>query len=227
MLRRVFLFITYKVGGKGDFVHFQMDYLHSSLATHTFYIFTETRRRRYMSIWKKPGVPWFTNGMNLNIIDSTVDKIVEQPTWNDWDSYYVARGTFKYGTCTKNDDERYKSFTMNKYLSNTHYPNVESLVSELNSICLVILQEIGSTLNIAIPEVGPFTCKNKVVSFVQYDHFDVKLTPFLTKLLHMSLTREGVLTTQTGTQAVELGIYERSHVCTLWLCSFALCKQHV
>ena len=150
---------------------------------------------------KKPGVPWFTPGFNMKMIDFKEDIKLNMPyaTVGDWQ--YVARATYKYKLCDKFIDTRYRLFTLTKQLNNTHFPDVASLVNHLNDTCRDILNDNASTLNIAVPgddddDKGPFTCKKNVVSFTQYKHFDVKCSPFLAKMLHLTLTSEGVLNTQ-------------------------------
>lgn len=218
MLRLVFQYYSWKYLAGTDINKFQLYYFGSELPPESFYMITETKRWRDMvTRGKKPGIPWFTPAFNMTLLDKKEDLKMNIPYATDGDWQWVVKGTYRYSLCDRIIDTRYKAFTLKKQLNNTHYPDVSSLVSHLNNICIDIFNEIASTLNIATPNddddgKGPFTCKNNIVSFTQYDHFDIKCSPFLAKLLHLTLSSEGVLITQQGAQAVELGIYKRSHL---------------
>ena len=209
MLRLMFERFSRKYLEGTIYNNLQLLYTAPELASDTFYLITETKTLRNESRWKAPAVPWFSPAFNMTLINRKRHANMPHGAGAfNW----VVTDTYKFALCDRILDPRYKSFTLKRQLNNTHYPNLTSLVSHLNNVCLDIFNEIASTLNIATPEEGPFTCKNNIVTFTQYKHFDVKCSPFLAKMLHLTLSAEGNLITQQGTQAVELSKYKRSHL---------------
>jgi hypothetical protein len=111
----------------------------------------------------------------------------------------------------KAEDENlpWKTFVGSKRLKNNYYPDISSLVKELNEAVAVCNVDIANQrMSSTVPHAF-FDVHQDVVKFSGKEGFTVLLSTNLLKMMH--LPSSWLINSVTGTQAVVMKSYRRSH----------------
>jgi hypothetical protein len=107
------------------------------------------------------------------------------------------------------ENRQWPTFEAGQRLQHNYYPDIDSLVKELNQVLTHLKVDIAKQRNSSTAEFAFFDVKNNVVTFHEKESFTVLLSTGLLKMMHLPsswLTKSVV-----GSQAVTMKTYKRSH----------------
>ena len=208
MLKKAFVYISEQIRPISDIWSIEL----ANATDSTFDIIIQTHYKKKMKVKTKiPATVNFSPGFGIRRRGDEV-LLKKKDEGFGKDVWYENHTPFAYSTCAATRDDKYKAYKCSRNLFNNHYPDADSLVEELNNTCLLLMNQAAATLNTAVPNASPFSCNNGVVSFTRNDQYKIHVSEFLAKMLKLQRSPvDGNLFTCTGSEAVEMKIYKRSH----------------
>jgi hypothetical protein len=109
----------------------------------------------------------------------------------------------------EDEDRQWPNYEATKRLQHNYYPEINSLIKELNEVLGILIIDIAKQRNSSTAAFIFFNVNNDIVNFNGKDGFTVLLSTGLLKMMH--LPSSWLIKTVTGSQSVVMKTYKRSH----------------